>query len=52
VESLRLNVTYAHANIKNQILRFPCPPRPASMRQWRNAGTLTNKTLELSLNVR
>jgi len=46
-----LNVTYAHANIKNQILPVPVPASTGFQRQWRNAGTLTNKTLELSLNI-
>jgi TonB-linked SusC/RagA family outer membrane protein len=46
-----LNVTYAHANIKNQILPVPVSASTGFQRQWQNAGTLTNKTLELSLNV-
>src|SRR5712692_7199524 len=46
-----LNVTYAHANIKNQILPVPVSASTGFQRQWQKAGTLTNKTLEMSLNI-
>src|SRR6266566_2476453 len=46
-----LNVTYAHANIDNQILPVPVSTSTGFQRQWTNAGTLTNKTLEMSLNI-
>src|SRR6266446_4216145 len=45
------NVTYAHANIDNQILPVPVSTSTGFQRQWTNAGTLTNKTLEISLNI-
>jgi len=45
------NVTYAHARIKNQILPVPVSASTGFQRQWKNAGTLTNKTLEMSLNI-
>src|SRR6267378_4341088 len=45
------NVTYAHANIKDQILPVPVCACTGFARQWQNAGTLTNKTLEMSLNI-
>jgi len=43
-----LNVTYAHANIKNQILPVPVPPRPASSGSGGTPARLTNKTLEFA----
>jgi TonB-linked SusC/RagA family outer membrane protein len=46
-----LNVTYAHAVIDNQILPVPVSPTTGFQRQWQNAGTLQNKTWELSLNL-
>jgi len=46
-----LNVTYAHANILNQILPVPVSASTGFQRQWTNAGTLSNKTLEMSLNI-
>ena len=45
------NVTYAHAKIERQILPVPVSASTGFQRQWLNAGTLTNKTLEMSLNV-
>ena len=45
------NVTYAHAVIEKQILPVPVSSSTGFQRQWLNAGTLTNKTLELSLNI-
>src|SRR5216117_2873656 len=39
------NVTYAHANIKDQILPVPVCACTGFARQWQNAGTLTNNTL-------
>ena len=46
-----VNVTYSHALIQDQILPVPVCACTGFQRQWRNAGTLTNKTLELSLNI-
>jgi hypothetical protein len=45
------NITYAHANIRDQILPVPVCACTGFQRQWQNAGTLTNKTLEMSLNI-
>src|SRR5881394_517623 len=45
------NATYAHTNIKNQILPVPVCACTGFARQWQNAGTLTNNTLEMSLNI-
>lgn len=46
-----LNVTYSHAVIEDQQLPVPVSAATGFQRQWQNAGTLTNKTMELSLNV-
>jgi TonB-linked SusC/RagA family outer membrane protein len=45
------NVTYAAANIERQILPVPVSASTGFQRQWVNAGTLSNKTLEMSLNI-
>ena len=45
------NVTYAHAKIERQILPVPVSASTGFQRQWLNAGTLSNKTLEMSLNI-
>jgi len=46
-----LTVTYAHAKIQDQILPAPVSASTGFTNQWQNAGTLDNKTWELSLNV-
>jgi TonB-linked SusC/RagA family outer membrane protein len=46
-----LQVTWAHGITKDQILPVPAPAASGFQTQWRNAGTLDNKTWELSLNV-
>ena len=46
-----LTVTYAHAKIQDQILPAPVSAATGFSQQWQNAGTLDNKTWELSLNV-
>ncbi len=46
-----LNVTYSHAVINDQILPVPVSASTGFQRQWQNAGALTNKTLEMSLNI-
>ncbi|HEU4563633.1 MAG TPA: SusC/RagA family TonB-linked outer membrane protein [Gemmatimonadaceae bacterium] len=46
-----LNVTYAMSNTEDQILLVPSPAITGFENQWQNAGTLQNKTWELSLNV-
>ena len=43
--------TYAHSDTRDQILLVPAPAISGFSQQWRNAGTLTNSTWELSLNV-
>jgi len=45
------NITYSHAKIENQILPVPVCACTGFQRQWQNAGTLTNKTIEMSLNI-
>jgi TonB-linked SusC/RagA family outer membrane protein len=46
-----LQSTFANSNINNQILPVPVPAGTGFLQQWQNAGTLNNKTLELSLIV-
>lgn len=46
-----LNVTYAHSTIDHQILPVPVSTSTGFQTQWRNAGTLVNKTWEASLNI-
>ena len=46
-----LNVTYSHAKIEDQILPVPVSASTGFQRQWQNAGELTNKTWEMSLNI-
>jgi TonB-linked SusC/RagA family outer membrane protein len=46
-----LTVNYAQSNVRDQILPVPVPTVSGFGTQWRNAGTLQNKTWEASLNV-
>jgi TonB-linked SusC/RagA family outer membrane protein len=46
-----LTVNYATSDVRNQILPVPVPTVTGFGTQWRNAGTLQNKTFEASLNV-
>ena len=46
-----LNVTYAHDVTEDQMLRVPSSASSGFSNQWRNAGTVENKTWEVSLNV-
>ncbi|MGH7751835.1 MAG: TonB-dependent receptor domain-containing protein, partial [Gemmatimonadales bacterium] len=46
-----LSVTYAQSETRDQILLVPAPAATGFQDQWQNAGTLENKTWELSLNV-
>ncbi|HEY2375949.1 MAG TPA: SusC/RagA family TonB-linked outer membrane protein [Gemmatimonadaceae bacterium] len=46
-----LNLTLAHDITKDQILPVPLPASQGFNQVWTNAGTLDNKTIELSLNV-
>lgn len=44
-----LSVTYAEANVENQILPVPISASTGFSSQWLNAGTMNNKTWEASL---
>jgi TonB-linked SusC/RagA family outer membrane protein len=46
-----LNVTYARDITKDQMLEVPASASSGFSSQWRNAGTVENKTYEVSLNV-
>ena len=46
-----VNFTYAKSNSEDQILLVPAPAITGFGNQWRNAGTLTNETYELAVNV-
>lgn len=46
-----LSVTYATDNIRDQILPVPLPVGSGFSQQYQNAGTLQNKSLEMSLDV-
>jgi len=46
-----LTVTYAHNVINDQLLPVTPPAASGFGTQWQNAGELTNKTIEVSLNV-
>jgi hypothetical protein len=45
-----LSVTYARDITKEQIIRVPPPAASGFSSQWKNAGTMDNKTWEISLN--
>ena len=46
-----LNVTYARDITEDQMLQVPASASSGFSSQWRNAGTVENKTYEVSLNV-
>lgn len=46
-----LNVTYAKDVTRDQMLQVPASASSGFSTQWRNAGTVENKTYEVSLNV-
>ncbi|MGH7573579.1 MAG: SusC/RagA family TonB-linked outer membrane protein [Longimicrobiales bacterium] len=46
-----LELTYARANTKDQILNVPLPSFAGFGTQWQNAGTVESKTWEASLDV-
>jgi TonB-linked SusC/RagA family outer membrane protein len=46
-----LTVTYARDRIEQQILLVPVSSSAGYANQWQNAGTLLNKTWELTLNI-
>ena len=46
-----LSVTYANDDIRDQILPVPLSYATGFTSQWTNAGTLNNKSLEISLDV-
>jgi TonB-linked SusC/RagA family outer membrane protein len=45
------NITYAKAQVTDQIQDPPLPAAAGFTRQWRNAGTLSNSSFEVSLNM-
>ena len=48
---LGVELTYAHGVTKDQILPVSTPASLGFSTQWQNAGTLTNKTFEVALNL-
>jgi TonB-linked SusC/RagA family outer membrane protein len=46
-----ITLTYAHSDTRDQILLVPSPAASGFTQQWRNAGTLTGRTWELSVNI-
>jgi len=46
-----VTLTYSHSQTRDQILSVPTPAITGFGSQWQNAGTLDNKTWELSVNV-
>ena len=46
-----VTVTYSNSETRDQILQVPTPAVTGFGNQWQNAGTLQNKTWELSVNV-
>jgi hypothetical protein len=48
---LGVELTYAHSDTKNQLLNVPTASSLGFSNQWQNAGTLSNRTWELSLNL-
>ncbi len=48
---LGVELTYAASDTRNQILNVPTPAALGFSSKWQNAGTLSNKTWELALNL-
>jgi len=46
-----LNITHASSETRNQILPVPNPVDKGFGQQWKNVGTMTNRTWEVALNV-
>ncbi|NUQ11231.1 MAG: SusC/RagA family TonB-linked outer membrane protein [Gemmatimonadaceae bacterium] len=46
-----LQVTYAHDRTEDQMLQVPAVASSGFSNQWQNAGTVVNKTYEVSLNI-
>ncbi len=46
-----VTVNYAVSSTADQILSVPLPAAAGFERQWRNAGTLDNRTWELAINI-
>ena len=46
-----INLTYAQSRADDQILLVPAPSASGFPNQWQNAGQLTNKTWEASLDI-
>lgn len=50
-KKLGVEVTYAHGSTKDQILPVNTPAALGFSTQWKNAGTLANRTWEVALNL-
>ncbi len=48
---LGVELTYAFSDTRNQILNVPTPAALGFATKWQNAGTLSNKTWELAVNL-
>lgn len=48
---LGVELTYAASDTRNQILNVPTPAALGFSSKWQNAGTLSNKTFEVALNL-
>ncbi|MEP6763539.1 MAG: SusC/RagA family TonB-linked outer membrane protein [Gemmatimonadaceae bacterium] len=48
---LGVEFTYAASDTRNQILNVPTPAAFGFSTKWQNAGTLSNKTVELAVNL-
>jgi TonB-linked SusC/RagA family outer membrane protein len=48
---LGVEFTYAKSDTKNQLLLVPTPSSLGFTNQWKNAGTLQNRTFEVALNL-
>jgi TonB-linked SusC/RagA family outer membrane protein len=46
-----VTINYAKSDVRDQILPVPVPNVTGFSTQWQNAGTLSNKTFELSINI-
>lgn len=51
LDRLGVEVTHARSTTRDQILEVNTPAALGFSRQWQNAGTLANRTWELSLNL-
>jgi len=51
LDRFALDVTYAHSEARDQILRVPLPAVSGFLSQWQNAGTLRSNTIEASFDA-